>query len=153
LLPRRESRAPRGAGGTRRAARSHPRVHARRRRRAADASEHRLPRRHPLAAPPARALGGTMRRATSVVASVVAVAVAVVSAHATELPANVREQLESAKYVYIATQRKDGSYGKAAEIWFLYHDGAVWVGSPPTTWRVKRINHHRPNAKIAVGKP
>jgi len=94
-----------------------------------------------------------MIRATSVVASVVAVAIGVVSAHATDLPASVREQLESAKYVYIATQRKDGSYGKPAEIWFLYHDGAVWVGSPPTTWRVKRINHHRPNAKIAVGKP
>lgn len=74
------------------------------------------------------------------------------AAHATELPAAVHDQLASAKYVYIATQRKDGSFGKPAEIWFMWHDGAVWVGTPPTTWRVKRIKHKRPNAKIAVGK-
>ncbi len=34
----------------------------------------------------------------------------------------------------------------------MWHDGAVWVGTPPTTWRVKRIKHKRPNARIAVGK-
>lgn len=72
---------------------------------------------------------------------------------ATELPAAVRDQLTSATYVYISTQRKSGGFGKAAEIWFMYHDGAVWVGTPPTSWRVKRIKHHRPNARIAVGKP
>jgi len=27
----------------------------------------------------------------------------------------------------------------------------VWVGTPPTTWRVKRIKHHRPTAIFAVG--
>jgi len=74
-------------------------------------------------------------------------------ASATELPAAVRDQLASATYVYISTQRKDGSFGKPAEIWFMWHDGAVWVGTPPTTWRVKRIKHKRPNAKIAIGKP
>src|SRR6185369_14138886 len=73
-------------------------------------------------------------------------------ASATELPADVRDKLASSTYVYISTQRKDGSYGKPAEIWYMWHDGAVWVGTPPTTWRVKRIKHHRPNAKIAVGK-
>jgi hypothetical protein len=75
------------------------------------------------------------------------------SARAAELPAATRDQLASATYVYISTQRKDGTFGKAAEIWFMWHDGAVWVGSPPTTWRVKRIKHKRANAKIAVGKP
>jgi len=79
--------------------------------------------------------------------------VAPATVRATELPAAVRDQLASATYVYISTQRKDGSFGKAAEIWFMWHDGAVWVGTPPTTWRVKRIKHKRPNAKIAVGKP
>ena len=74
-------------------------------------------------------------------------------ASATELPADVRDKLASSTYVYISTQRKDGSFGKPAEIWYMWHDGAVWVGTPPTTWRVKRITHHRPNAKIAVGKP
>src|ERR1700752_3612103 len=71
-------------------------------------------------------------------------------AHA--LAGNVESELKTSKYVYISTQRKDGSYGKPAEIWFLYHDGAVWVASPTTTWRVKRIRAGRPKAKIAVGK-
>jgi hypothetical protein len=91
-------------------------------------------------------------RAVIVATLVLLVAFAGGAAHATELPAAVRDQLASATYVYIATQRKDGSFGKPAEIWFMWHEGAVWVGTPPTTWRVKRIKHKRPNAKIAVGK-
>jgi len=72
---------------------------------------------------------------------------------AAELPEATRKELATATYVYIASQRKDGSFSKPAEIWFMWHDGAVWVGTPPTTWRVKRIKHKRPNARIAVGKP
>jgi hypothetical protein len=95
-----------------------------------------------------------MSRTVSTAAAFALTAVlAATAAGATELPAATREQLASSTYVYIATQRKDGSFGKPAEIWFMYHDGAVWVGTPPTTWRVKRIKHRRPNAKIAVGKP
>jgi hypothetical protein len=95
-----------------------------------------------------------MARSRSVMVAAFALLLTLVSgaARATELPAAVRDQLASATYVYIATQRKDGSFGKPAEIWFMWHDGAVWVGTPPTTWRVKRIKHKRPNAKIAVGK-
>ncbi len=89
----------------------------------------------------------------ALLAAAVALARDAVAARATELPAAVRDQLASATYVYIATPRKDGSFGKPAEIWFMYHEGAVWVGTPPTSWRVKRIRHHRPNAKVAVGKP
>jgi len=59
--------------------------------------------------------------------------------------------LEKATYVYIATNRKDDSYGAPAEIWFMYHEGAVWVASPTTTWRVRRIRAGRPKARIAVG--
>ena len=60
--------------------------------------------------------------------------------------------LEHSAYVYIATQRKDGSFGAAAEIWFMYDQGAVWMASPTTAWRVKRIRAGRPTARIAVGK-
>ena len=93
-----------------------------------------------------------LRLFRSLMLTVTALALAV-PAYATELPAAVREQLKTSPYVYISTQRKDGTFGKPAEIWFLDHQGAVWVGTPPTTWRVKRIKHGRPNAKIAVGKP
>jgi hypothetical protein len=93
------------------------------------------------------------RTASSIIAAALVLGLGAGAAGATELPAPVREQLASARYVYIASQRKDGTFGKPAEIWFMYHDGAVWVGTPPTSWRVKRIKHQRPNAKIAVGKP
>ena len=60
-------------------------------------------------------------------------------------------KLASSPYVYVSSLRKDGAFSKPAEIWFLWHDGAVWVGTPPTTWRVKRIKAKRPMARIAVG--
>jgi hypothetical protein len=71
---------------------------------------------------------------------------------ATALPAEVEKLLADSEYVYISSTRKDGSLGKPAEIWFLYHDGAVYVGTSPKSWRVKRIQWGRPGAKIWVGK-
>lgn len=70
-----------------------------------------------------------------------------------KLPASVEEKLDEATYVYIASKRKDGSFGKPAEIWFLHHRGAVYVGTRPESWRVKRIRWGRPEARIWVGKP
>lgn len=70
-----------------------------------------------------------------------------------ELSPELKKALESAKYVYISSQRKDGSWSRPAEIWFLYHNGAVYVGTRPESWRAKRIRWNRPRAKIAVGKP
>jgi hypothetical protein len=59
--------------------------------------------------------------------------------------------LEGAKYIYIASTRKDGSLGKPAEIWFRKHDGAVYVGTSPESWRARRIGWGRPQAKIWIG--
>ena len=70
-----------------------------------------------------------------------------------DVSAGVKTDLANSKYVYISTTRKKGSLGKPAEIWFLYHNGAVYVASPPATWRVRRIKAGRTEAKIAVGKP
>jgi len=67
--------------------------------------------------------------------------------------AAIEEALEKSTYVYIASSRKDGSFGSPAEIWFMYYRGAVWVASPRTTWRVRRILAGRPKARIAIGKP
>ena len=72
---------------------------------------------------------------------------------ASELSPELKTALTNSKYVYISSTRKGGTLGKPAEIWFLYHDGAVYVGTPPTSWRVRRIKAGRPQAKIAVGKP
>lgn len=59
--------------------------------------------------------------------------------------------LETSEYVYIASTRKDGELGEKAEIWFMYEGGKVYVGTRPTSWRVKRIQWGRPQSKIWVG--
>jgi hypothetical protein len=64
----------------------------------------------------------------------------------------LKEQLANSRYVYISSARKDHSFGKPAEIWFLFHEDSVWVGTPPESWRAKRIKAGRRMAKIAVGK-
>jgi hypothetical protein len=85
--------------------------------------------------------------------SILAAVVLATTAHAAGLSPEVKQALETSKYVYIASTRKDGSLSKPAEIWFLYHDGAVYVGSLPTSWRARRIKKGRTQAKIWVGKP
>ncbi len=60
--------------------------------------------------------------------------------------------LRDSKYVYIQSERKAGQLGKPAEIWFHYDGKAVYVGTPPSSWRVRRIKAGRRKARIAVGK-
>lgn len=67
------------------------------------------------------------------------------------LSPELTQALEKSRYVYVATERKDGTFGTPAEIWFMAHDGAVYVASPTTTWRVKRIQKGRTKARIAIG--
>jgi predicted pyridoxine 5'-phosphate oxidase superfamily flavin-nucleotide-binding protein len=67
------------------------------------------------------------------------------------LAPEIAEALTTSPYVYVATQRKDGSFGTPSEIWFMYDQGAVWMASPTTAWRVRRIRTGRTTARIAVG--
>ena len=82
---------------------------------------------------------------------VVAVLASAVLARAA-IPPDVERSLKESKYVYVQSERKSGAFGKPAEIWFLYEGGTVYVASPPTTWRAKRIKAGRRKARIAVGK-
>lgn len=68
------------------------------------------------------------------------------------LSAEIEAELEKATYVYISSTRRDGTLGEPAEIWFMVHDGAIYVGTRPTSWRVRRIQWKRPQAKIWVGR-
>jgi hypothetical protein len=68
------------------------------------------------------------------------------------LSPDVRKELETSKYVYVASTRRDGTFGSPAEIWFLFHEGAVYVSSPTMTWRVRRIRAGRTAAEIHVGR-
>jgi hypothetical protein len=75
-----------------------------------------------------------------------------VTTAAAALSPDVDKALHDAKYVYIQSERKSGQLGKPAEIWFYYDGKAVYVGTPPTSWRVRRIKAGRKKAHIAVGK-
>lgn len=63
-----------------------------------------------------------------------------------------RALLEKSEFVYISSTRKDGNLGEPAEIWFFMHEGDLFVGTSPESWRVKRIGWGRPQAKIWIGK-
>jgi len=67
------------------------------------------------------------------------------------LSAELQQALDSSKYVYIQSERKSGELGAKAEIWFMRHDGAVWVASQNTTHRAKRIQAGRTTAKVWIG--
>ena len=60
--------------------------------------------------------------------------------------------LEESTYVYVQSERKSGEFGRPAEIWFYYDGAAVYVGTRPASWRVRRIKAGRRRARIAVGK-
>jgi hypothetical protein len=60
--------------------------------------------------------------------------------------------LRDAKYVYVQSERKTGQLGTPAEIWYWWDGHAVYLGTRPTSWRVRRIKAGRTRARIAVGK-
>ena len=80
-------------------------------------------------------------------------AFALTSAAAAALSPELDRALREGKYVYIQSERKSHQLGKPAEIWFFYDGTAVYVGTRPTSWRVRRIKAGRRRAHIAVGKP
>jgi hypothetical protein len=82
-----------------------------------------------------------------------ALLVALVVAAWAALTPELERALSEARYVYIQSERKSGQFGKPAEIWFFVNGGTVYVGTRPTSWRVKRIKAGRTRARIAVGSP
>jgi len=82
-----------------------------------------------------------------------AVVLAVASAALAALAPEVERALRDSEYVYVQSERKSGELGKPAEIWFMYDGGRVYVGTRPSSWRVRRIKAGRTKARIAVGRP
>jgi len=68
------------------------------------------------------------------------------------LPPELDKALRESKFVYIQSERKSGSLGTPSEIWFLFENGSVYVGTRPSSFRVRRIKAGRRKAHIAVGK-
>jgi len=91
----------------------------------------------------------SMRRAR---AGTIAFLLLLMASATAALSPEVERALRESKYVYVQSERKSGELGKPAEIWFFYDKGAAWVGTRPTSWRVRRIKAGRKRARIAVGK-
>jgi hypothetical protein len=52
---------------------------------------------------------------------------------------DVRAALGSAKQLYVATKRADGSTSKVAPIWFMFDGEAVYFTTGPDSYKAKRI--------------
>ena len=89
----------------------------------------------------------SMRRAVAAL-----VVLCVVAGARAGLTPELEKALHDATYIYVQSQRKSGEWSKPAEIWFHVEGGKVYVGTRPTSWRVKRIGWKRSKARIAVGK-
>jgi PPOX class probable F420-dependent enzyme len=74
----------------------------------------------------------------SVVLAAMLVALGVAMAGA-QLSADVREALATAKTLYVATRRADGSTSKVSPIWFMVEDDAIYFTTVPTSYKAKRI--------------
>jgi PPOX class probable F420-dependent enzyme len=61
-----------------------------------------------------------------------------------QFPPDVRQALATAKNLYVATKRKDGSTSKVAPIWFMADDDAVYFTTTPTSYKAKRIAQGSP---------
>jgi hypothetical protein len=67
------------------------------------------------------------------------------------LSPEIEKALGEAHYVYIQSERKGGQLGTPSEIWFFFDGGKIYVGTRPSSWRVRRIKAGRTRARIAVG--
>ena len=94
-----------------------------------------------------RQYAASMRRLLAVAALFLAA-----TSGSAKLTPDLERALREATYVYIQSQRKTGEWSKPAEIWFHVEGGKVYVGTRPTSWRVKRIGWKRSKARIAIGK-
>lgn len=77
-------------------------------------------------------MAGALRAAMGVSLIVPTLVVADVSTTA-------REALETAKEIYVATERADGSRSAAAPVWFMYEDGVVYFSTGSGSHKARRL--------------
>jgi PPOX class probable F420-dependent enzyme len=56
-----------------------------------------------------------------------------------QLAPDVRQALATAKNLYVATKRADGSTSKVSPIWFMVDGDALYFTTVPTSYKAKRI--------------
>ena len=57
---------------------------------------------------------------------------------------SVTEGLRTADYIYVATQRKDGSASKVVPVWFMFDGEAIYFTTGPASYKVRRIRRGSP---------
>jgi PPOX class probable F420-dependent enzyme len=62
----------------------------------------------------------------------------------TRFDEHLRSALGTAKNLYVATERKDGSRSEPTPIWFMADADAVWFTTVPGSWKAKRVRLGRP---------
>ncbi|GIW40034.1 MAG: hypothetical protein KatS3mg076_0611 [Candidatus Binatia bacterium] len=65
------------------------------------------------------------------------------SAFAVGWPPEMRRELERAKTIYVASERKDGTRSPAAPVWFGLLDGELWINTKPTSYKARRARKGR----------
>lgn len=72
---------------------------------------------------------------------------------AQEAAATPSDKLETSQLVYITPIKSNGEESRCkAEIWFAHHDGAVFVVTPPETWRAEAVGKGLTRARLWVGE-
>jgi len=64
----------------------------------------------------------------------------------------VADALGSAKHIYIATIRADGTQSKVVPVWFMVDGGALYFTTTPDSHKVRRIRRGSP-LLVWVGSP
>lgn len=88
-----------------------------------------------------------------VLASVpIAAPVAMAEQAPASFPPEFVAQLDKAKEIYVATERKDGTRSKPVPVWFGYMDNALWFTTSPGSHKGKRVKRGSPMWVSAQGE-
>ena len=71
---------------------------------------------------------------------------------ARSFPADFAARLATAKEIYVATQRKDGTRSAVVPVWFALMDNAIWFTTSPDSHKVKRVKRGSPLFVSVEGK-
>ena len=67
-------------------------------------------------------------------------------------PPDFAVRLATAKEIYVATQRKDGTRSTVVPVWFAVMDNAIWFTTSPESHKVKRVQRGSPLFVSVEGK-
>jgi PPOX class probable F420-dependent enzyme len=72
------------------------------------------------------------------------VAVTAAAAGGGSFPPTVAEALGTASYIYVATQRADGSRSRAVPVWFMVEGDTIYFTTGPDSHKARRIRRGSP---------